>query len=338
MSPEHVCPVCGHRMVVRQAPPGHDLVCEVCAISPNHPPTQKTDTPISSKRERASHGPTRPPAVVKIIVILDLLGAVLFFFGAALAIAFVGDESVFLLVVAVTLFLLAGLQIAAGIGLWRLRPIGRRIQILLSSVGLIFLPFGTLISIFVLYYLFLPGVRLLFSKRLPDDITPQEWETVEQLPGVGTAAIAGAVVAAAAFFLCGSISPTMIPELLDEINRDRQFQTVLEMGTIGVAVEAYREENGHYPCGLRSAYELEKVLTPTYIDAIPKKDRWQTDLLVWSSESGTAYSIVSFGRDQVEGFRRGGEMTDFDADIVLANGNFIQWPECIWIEKLQSPD
>jgi hypothetical protein len=81
--------------------------------------------------------------------------------------------------------------------------------------------------------------------------------------------------------------------------------------------------------------ELEKLLVPDYIPAIPKTDAWGHPLEVRVNVkeylSEKVMSIRSPGRDgkfsgdvyKVEGFKP----TDYDQDIVWADGYFLRWPE-----------
>jgi hypothetical protein len=70
--------------------------------------------------------------------------------------------------------LLGAAQLAAGLGLWTLRPWGRALQVALSWLGLLGIPCGTIVGIFVLRYLYKPGVKLLFSGRDARALTPEE--------------------------------------------------------------------------------------------------------------------------------------------------------------------
>ena len=85
---------------------------------------------------------------------------------------------------------------------------------------------------------------------------------------------------------------------------------------------------------LVSRDDLEDLLVPNYLAAVPETDAWgnpyevriNTDNLM----AKTVISIRSPGRKgyyagdvyKVEGF----DPTDFDQDIVWADGNFIRWP------------
>ena len=59
-------------------------------------------------------------------------------------------------------------------GLFLLKEFGRVCQMIQSGLGLLAIPFGTIVSALILYYLTRPGVVLLFSGRPPAAMTPDE--------------------------------------------------------------------------------------------------------------------------------------------------------------------
>jgi hypothetical protein len=75
--------------------------------------------------------------------------------------------------------LAVSLQVACAIGLWRLQPWGRALQIALAGIGLLFFPVGTAVAILMLLYLFLPGVRVLFNGKPASARTPEEMVHVD---------------------------------------------------------------------------------------------------------------------------------------------------------------
>jgi hypothetical protein len=81
------------------------------------------------------------------------------------------------------------------------------------------------------------------------------------------------------------------------------------------------------PAGLTSADQFESFLVPQYLKEIPRNDGWMTPFEVWTSSDGSAYEIVSLGKDKAPGDRSGGPRRNFDADIVFRDGNFHQWPD-----------
>jgi hypothetical protein len=66
------------------------------------------------------------------------------------------------------------IAVITAFGLWRLRPWARTCLILLSAIGLLNVPLGTILSAGTLYYLTRPGTRLLFSGRAPATFSEAE--------------------------------------------------------------------------------------------------------------------------------------------------------------------
>jgi type IV pilus assembly protein PilA len=107
------------------------------------------------------------------------------------------------------------LQIICGLGLWRLKSYGRTIQLVMSWIGLIGFPIGTLISIVVLIYLTKPGIKILFSGKSADEFTPDEMQQVLAATqgGIGTV-IAVMLIALAAIAVVGIMAAIAVPGLL----------------------------------------------------------------------------------------------------------------------------
>ena len=101
------------------------------------------------------------------------------------------------------------------------------------------------------------------------------------------------------------------------------------MRTLATAIETYAVDNDEYPPALTSVDELEPFVVPTYLRDLPRQDGWETPFELWTSEDGTAYQIVCYGRDREPGAQNGGPTQSFDDDIVWRNGVFRQWPEGI---------
>ncbi len=84
-----------------------------------------------------------------------------------------------------------------------------------------------------------------------------------------------------------------------------------------------------------SRAELEEILVPHYIPAIPKKDGWGNDYeLYLNLEDLMVYKMMAIRSPGRDGrFSRGpykaGSFTpeDYDQDIVWVNGYFLRWPE-----------
>jgi hypothetical protein len=73
--------------------------------------------------------------------------------------------------------------------------------------------------------------------------------------------------------------------------------------------------------------DLKLALEPTYIRSLPEVDGWGEPFQLAATEQ--AYAIRSLGRNGVPEAEIYGskQLTDFNSDVVYANGHFIWYPE-----------
>jgi len=261
------------------------------------------------------------PTLVTIVAILHFVGGPLMLLGAIAAFAGAGNESdrFFALGFGSALLLLGAASVATGIGLWKMREWGRVLQIVVACIGLLGIPVGTIISILLLVYFTRPHVKLLFSGRRLEQLTPDE---IAMLSAAGGGAGGGApavlialVVVLVVVAFGGIFAAIAIPNLPTAMQRSRQIRTIADMNRIAHSVETYRAEHNAPPQSIP-----------------PAKDAW-TNNLRYASD-GTNYWIVSAGKDgqfeenDVSRYTRGAT-TSFDADIVIENGEMLRWPQRI---------
>jgi general secretion pathway protein G len=122
----------------------------------------------------------------------------------------------------------------------------------------------------------------------------------------------------------GIILAIAVPNFLNAVDRGKQKRTMADMRSIGTALEAYAVDHGAYPVADDLA-QVEGLLEPVYIQAMPTRDGWEHRFDAASSAS--QYHVVSPGKDGVFQGCRGGPTNTFAADICFANGQFTQWPE-----------
>ena len=138
--------------------------------------------------------------------------------------------------------------------------------------------------------------------------------------------------------IIGILAAIAIPNLLNAVQRGKQKRTMSDMRALATAVEAYAVDNNVYPqaacnAGLYTtagtALNLTSFtnLTPTYIAQPPKIDGWGNFMLYGSDANGNNYNIRSYGRDKAASATFCGTTTNFNDDIIYADGTFIQWPE-----------
>ena len=129
----------------------------------------------------------------------------------------------------------------------------------------------------------------------------------------------------------GVLSTFAIPYLMNALHRGKQKQTMSELRSIATALETYNIDNGTYPNVDGSVAVLLAPLQPTYMRFVPTTDGWAHDMLYAKLDfqaDGADYILWSLGRDgQDDGNDgEGGRTTDLDADIVIFDGRFTQWP------------
>ncbi|HEX4496163.1 MAG TPA: prepilin-type N-terminal cleavage/methylation domain-containing protein [Thermoanaerobaculia bacterium] len=148
--------------------------------------------------------------------------------------------------------------------------------------------------------------------------------------------------------IIGILAAILIPNLLDAMEKAKQKRTVAEMRITGTAMFAWlSDEVGAAAAGAGvtsvsiSQYKaidqdaLRDLLTPQYIEAIPTIDGWKAQYQYFLDPtnplSQQVMLIGSGGRDKstiagsytVTGF----DPTDYDQDIIWADGFFVRWPQ-----------
>lgn len=138
--------------------------------------------------------------------------------------------------------------------------------------------------------------------------------------------------------IIGILAAIAIPNLLNAVQRGKQKRSMSDMRALATAVEAYAVDNNTYPqaacaTGLWTTADTTLAsnsfsnLSPTYIAQAPRIDGWGQFLRYGSDAPGNNYAIASSGRNKTFSAFVCGTTTNFNDDIVYANGTFIQWPE-----------
>ena len=139
--------------------------------------------------------------------------------------------------------------------------------------------------------------------------------------------------------IIGILAAIAIPNLLNAVQRGKQKRTMSDMRALATAVEAYAVDNNVYPAaacnsGLFTNGTYNQLstgsftnLTPTYIAQPPKTDGWGRFMYYALGNGSNDYRITSYGRDGAATGLNCGTTTNFNDDIVYADGTFIQWPE-----------
>ena len=148
--------------------------------------------------------------------------------------------------------------------------------------------------------------------------------------------------------IIGILAAILIPNLLDAMEKAKQKRTVADMRITGTAMFAWlSDEVGAAAAGAAvtsvdiSQYKaidlnaMRDLLTPQYIETIPVLDGWKTEYQyfldptnplnqqVMAIGSGARDKSTVAGTYTVAGF----DPTDYDQDIVWADGFFVRWPQ-----------
>lgn len=236
-----------------------------------------------------------------------------------------------LLALLLLLVLLVGqvLSLVCAYGLWTLKPFGRTLQIVLAVIGLLGFPVGTIISLMILYFMWRPGIKLIFSGRDVASFSQSERGEIQRTQSGGGVLIVIIIVIVMATCFAGLIAAIAIPNFLNAVDRGRQKRTMADIQSLATSVEAYAVDHDEYPV-FGSLDELRELVEPTYIIKAPSVDGWGYSFFCEGDADG--YLIRSPGKDGVLDVAdprsyRGGRSGDFNADIVLENGEFLQWPQ-----------
>lgn len=127
--------------------------------------------------------------------------------------------------------------------------------------------------------------------------------------------------------ITGFCSAVVVPNLLTAMDRSRQKKTMASMRDWGLALELFAEKHPGAVAG-KAAPSLEKAMGERRAALPPLNDGWGHRLIVGMTERG--YFVRSLGRDgEPQQLIAEGPTTNFDCDIVFADGTFIQFPEGI---------
>lgn len=140
--------------------------------------------------------------------------------------------------------------------------------------------------------------------------------------------------------IIGIIVAISVVNMINAIQRGKQKRSMADIKSVSTALEAYMTDFNSYPAA--AGYSLPTglslptatlgtasgVLSPTYIRVTPLADGWNSWYLYGSSAQRADYLVRSAGADGVpQSSPLYGPTTDFNADIILVDGAFVQFPE-----------
>jgi len=126
--------------------------------------------------------------------------------------------------------------------------------------------------------------------------------------------------------IIGIITVLAIPNLIAAIQRSRQSRTVADIRLISEGIEAYQTDHSSYPVVSNGTVAALGSDLEIYIRSFNDLDGWGEP--VFYDSDGSHYTVISFGWNGSSNLPYvNGPTSTFDADIVFADGNFLQWPE-----------
>jgi general secretion pathway protein G len=305
------------------------MFCSRCG-SANAPEARyclKCGGPVSGSLQTPA---MKRPTLITILAILHFIFDPLMIVGgiAMLATPAASSEDRILGIVFGSIMLLMALVAFIGaIGMWKLKAFGRTIQIVLSAIGLLAIPIGTIISALILWYLFTPAVKVLFSGKRPEQLTQQEIVSLQPSSGGAAPMVIAVVIGGFAIIaIIGIIAAIAIPNLLTAMQRAKQKRTMADMRTIAVSVEEFAQKNNRFP----DATDVEGLKAQLAQASLATMDGWAS--VMRYGTDGTNYWLISAGKDaqfETDDPRVYGEgqTTNFDSDIVFVNGAFLRYPQ-----------
>jgi hypothetical protein len=137
--------------------------------------------------------------------------------------------------------------------------------------------------------------------------------------------------------IIGILAAIAIPNLLTAMQRSKQKRTAAGLLSVATAVESYAADKNEYP-KVSSIGELRPFLVPAYIKTFPEVDGWGAKLRYECTEEKdgkcTGYAIGSGAKDLIfehaalrDYLGSSVATTNFDCDLVYANGAFVEYPE-----------
>ncbi|MEA2600869.1 MAG: hypothetical protein QOF89_1861 [Acidobacteriota bacterium] len=150
--------------------------------------------------------------------------------------------------------------------------------------------------------------------------------------------------------IIGILAAILIPNLLDAMQKVKQKRTVADMRITGTAMFSWLSDqvgaaaagatatsidlDTDYPT-VATVTQLRAILVPQYIQHVAELDGWKTPYQYYLDTSQVqkqrVMAIASGGRDRstasgvytVGGF----DPTDYDQDVIWADGFFVRWPQ-----------
>lgn len=147
--------------------------------------------------------------------------------------------------------------------------------------------------------------------------------------------------------IIGIIAALLVPNFLDSLQKAKQKRTMADARNVGGAMMAWlTDQSAAAAAGASTSYqvsdwsgtgdfdEIRAQLVPRYIQEMPRRDGWKQTFVyrmaLDSPASERHFLVASGGRDGdlADSFTFGSfEPTEYDEDVIWADGLFFRWPE-----------
>jgi type IV pilus assembly protein PilA len=252
------CPSCRKRVV----PPseGFGNTPPLGSVAPPPPPPSYQAAPASGSQPQVAAAlfppytvDMRRPGIITAMAVLNLIGGGFSLLGALIVVIAgmaggqgTGEDLALMAGLGGLYALIGAVYLAAGVGLLQMKGWARILQIVLACLGL--LSCGIIISVLMLIYLLKPGVKVLFSGKTAEELTPQEASDVAQLQGGSTAMVVAVVLVVFLLMVAviGIIAAIAIPSLLRARVSANEAGAIGNLRTIVSAEAAYQSANAGY--------------------------------------------------------------------------------------------
>jgi type II secretion system protein G len=147
--------------------------------------------------------------------------------------------------------------------------------------------------------------------------------------------------------IIGIIAALLIPNFLDALQKAKQKRTVADLRNVGTAEMSWLTDQiaaaaagaaatqfKLTPYNAVNASFVEGKLVAQYIQQVPQKDGWKTQIDYYMTTNFSLAQLIalrSYGQkgaqDSVPYTTGAFEPTDYEQDIVWADGFFVRWPQ-----------
>ena len=140
--------------------------------------------------------------------------------------------------------------------------------------------------------------------------------------------------------IIGIIVAISVVNMINAIQRAKQKRSMGDMKGLATAIESYATDQNFYPAAagfsLPSGLSLPTgtlgtvpaALSPTYLRVVPLVDGWNSYYTYGTSASRSDFALCSAGADgALDSTPTWGATTNFNADIILVDGTFVQFPD-----------